>query len=55
LKCRFCRIGYILNPDGYCENLLAPRCAQFKFNFRTNYDIEDLNSGLILSGGGFGC
>lgn len=55
LKCKFCRVGYILNPDGYCENLLAPRCSQFKFNFRTNYDIEDLATGLIINGGGFGC
>lgn len=27
LKCKFCKIGYILNPDGYCENILSPRCA----------------------------
>lgn len=27
LKCKFCKTGYIMNPDGYCENLLAPRCA----------------------------
>ena len=26
-KCIYCKAGYIMNPDGYCEAITAPRCS----------------------------
>lgn len=55
LKCRFCRKGYYLNKDGYCELLHPPRCGYAEFRFRQYYSSFNLASGLFLSNNGIGC
>jgi len=54
-NCIFCRKGFVLNVDGYCEEFNPPRCAFGQFRHRFNYEVKDLGTGLSLSSEGVGC
>jgi hypothetical protein len=45
----------VLNVDGFCEGIIAPRCGYGKFDFRRHYELHDLPVQLVLQGDGPGC
>lgn len=55
IVCKFCRKGYYLNRDGYCELVHPPRCGYSEFRFKRFYANYDFGTGLFLSNDGIGC